>query len=226
MTTLRWAGNGTRDYESPADADGNNAYLVTVRFTLPSGPSATQTLAVTVLDKNEGVVPTFSDTFARADEPLEASPNWFRVGGTPGRVVVTGNYLSIPANGAAATAYLSPNTGSLSHAAQSVCYGGGHFLCASLTDPDNFVGCRRNGPNVELVSRVAGVDTVLGTWAGDGNATLRLELAAGVATVKRQGVTLGSAAVSPAPPATTRVGFVTGTSGPWAVGDDFSHQAL
>ena len=226
VTTLRWVGNVTRDFEAPQDADGNNAYAVTVRFTLPNGVSATQTLAVTVLDKNEGVVPTFSDGFARADEPLENSPNWFRVGGTPGRAVVTGNYLHIPVNGAAATAYLSPNTGSLAHAAQSVCYGGGHFLCASLTDADNFVGCRRNGPNVELVSRVGGVDTVLGTWAGDGNAVLRIELVSGVATVKRQGVTLGSATVTPAPPATTRVGLVTGTSGPWAIGDDFSHLAL
>ena len=225
VTTLRWAGNVTRDFESPQDADGNNAYAVTVRFTLPNGVSATQSVTVTVLDKNEGVAATFSDNFARADEPLEASPNWFRVGGTPGRVVVQSNYPQIPAAGLA-TAYLSPNTGSLSHAAQMVTYGGGHALCASLTDADNYVGCRRSGPNVELVARVAGADTVLGTWAGDGNATLRLELVAGVATVKRQGVTLGSATVSPAPPATTRVGFVTGTTAPWAVGDDFSHQAL
>jgi hypothetical protein len=46
-STLRWASNGTKDYEAPDDADGNNIYVVTVRATT-SGETADQTISVTV----------------------------------------------------------------------------------------------------------------------------------------------------------------------------------
>jgi len=49
-STLRWASNGTRDYESPADADGDNAYVVTVRATDGASNTTDQTIAVTVTD--------------------------------------------------------------------------------------------------------------------------------------------------------------------------------
>lgn len=53
-TTLRWAGNGTKDFELPDDDNANNAYLVTVEAEDISGNTAQQTITVTVTDVVEG----------------------------------------------------------------------------------------------------------------------------------------------------------------------------
>lgn len=47
-STLRWLANGTQDYASPADADTNNTYIVTVRATDLSSNTTDQTITVTV----------------------------------------------------------------------------------------------------------------------------------------------------------------------------------
>jgi hypothetical protein len=50
---LRWASNGTKDYEAPDDADTNNVYVVTVRA--GGGTETTdQTISVTVTNVTEG----------------------------------------------------------------------------------------------------------------------------------------------------------------------------
>lgn len=50
-STLRWASNGTQDYESPADADTDNVYVVNVRATsVGTGEFSDQTISVTVTD--------------------------------------------------------------------------------------------------------------------------------------------------------------------------------
>ena len=51
--TLRWSLNGTRDFEIPADADSNNAYVVQVRATDGAGNQTNQTITVTVTDAAE-----------------------------------------------------------------------------------------------------------------------------------------------------------------------------
>ena len=53
-STLRWASDGTQDFESPADADTNNAYIVQVRATDGASNTADQTITVTVTDVDEG----------------------------------------------------------------------------------------------------------------------------------------------------------------------------
>jgi len=53
-STLRWAGNTTRDYEAPVDADTNNSYIVTVRATDGAGNFTDQTITGTVTDVSEG----------------------------------------------------------------------------------------------------------------------------------------------------------------------------
>jgi hypothetical protein len=53
-STLRWASNGTKDYESPDDADTNNAYIVQVRATDGASNVTNQTITVTVTDVGEG----------------------------------------------------------------------------------------------------------------------------------------------------------------------------
>lgn len=52
-STLRWASNGTKDFEAPNDADTNNTYIVTVRATRPSGVYAEQTITYTVTNVAE-----------------------------------------------------------------------------------------------------------------------------------------------------------------------------
>jgi len=49
-STLRWASNGTRDFDTPLDADTNNIYVVEVRATTLWLSTADQTISVTVVD--------------------------------------------------------------------------------------------------------------------------------------------------------------------------------
>lgn len=49
-TTLRWASNGTKNYENPDDADTNNTYVVQVTATDPAGNATNKTITVTVTD--------------------------------------------------------------------------------------------------------------------------------------------------------------------------------
>ena len=51
-STLRWVGNGTKDFEAPNDSDLNNIYVVQVQA-VASGYTATQTITVTVTDVAE-----------------------------------------------------------------------------------------------------------------------------------------------------------------------------
>ena len=53
-STLRWIGNGTKDYENPNDADTNNTYVVIVRATDGAANTSNQTITVTVTDVSEG----------------------------------------------------------------------------------------------------------------------------------------------------------------------------
>jgi len=54
-STLRWTGNGVKDFEAPNDADTNNSYVVTVRATDLASNHTDQTVTVTVADVNEFV---------------------------------------------------------------------------------------------------------------------------------------------------------------------------
>jgi hypothetical protein len=53
-STLRWASNGTKDYENPDDADTNNAYVVQVTATDAATNATNQTITITVTDVGEG----------------------------------------------------------------------------------------------------------------------------------------------------------------------------
>lgn len=60
-STLRWLGDGIKDFEAPDDADTDNAYLVIVRATSAALFSTDQTITVTVTDVLE-VGPGFADS--------------------------------------------------------------------------------------------------------------------------------------------------------------------
>lgn len=54
-STLRWASNGTKDYETPNDSNTNNTYIVDVRATDTANNTADQTITITVTDVGEGM---------------------------------------------------------------------------------------------------------------------------------------------------------------------------
>jgi len=60
-STLRWFGDGEKDFEIPDDADTDNAYEVTVRATNAALFSTDQAIVVTVTDVSE-VPPGFGDS--------------------------------------------------------------------------------------------------------------------------------------------------------------------
>lgn len=53
-STLQWASDGTQDYESPADNNTDNDYVVTVRATDGSSNTTDQTITVSVTDTAAG----------------------------------------------------------------------------------------------------------------------------------------------------------------------------
>ncbi len=57
-TALRWASNGTKNFEAPNDANTDNAYIVTVRATNGALDTADATITVTVTNVNEAPVIT------------------------------------------------------------------------------------------------------------------------------------------------------------------------
>jgi hypothetical protein len=57
--TIRWTGNGTKDFETPGSSLGTNAYVLQVRATDPGGLFVNQTITVTVTDVVE-VLPGFA----------------------------------------------------------------------------------------------------------------------------------------------------------------------
>lgn len=67
-TTLRWAGNGTKDFEAPDDSDTNNTYVAQVTATDASGNATNKTITVTVTDVSEPGV--FPDNVTGASEFL------------------------------------------------------------------------------------------------------------------------------------------------------------
>jgi hypothetical protein len=73
-STLTWVANGTQDYEAPADADTNNAYVVQVTATDTAGNTTNQTITVTVTD--------VADTSADAILLVNGTDNILLVNGT------------------------------------------------------------------------------------------------------------------------------------------------
>jgi hypothetical protein len=52
-TTLRWVGNGVKDFEAPNDADANNVYVVQITATDAASNATNKTISVTVTDVSD-----------------------------------------------------------------------------------------------------------------------------------------------------------------------------
>lgn len=106
--TLRWSSNGTRNYEAPADANTDNAYVVTVRATDLSSNTTDQTITVTVTDADE-IAPTItSGTTGSVDEgsvlsfslTANETVTWSLIGGADqSKFEISGSTLRWSGNG-------------------------------------------------------------------------------------------------------------------------------
>jgi hypothetical protein len=90
-STLRWAANGTKNYEAPDDTGTNNTYVVVVRATDLLGNTADQTFTTTVTNVTEDTTP---DAFTFVDETSGAlstvyTSNAITVAGIDGATAVT-----------------------------------------------------------------------------------------------------------------------------------------
>jgi len=85
-SALRWAGDGTKDFETPDDADTNNAYIVQVTATDAALNATNQTITITVTDVVEGPVELLIDT------DMPGTANWLpgHTGGTVDPQIIGG----------------------------------------------------------------------------------------------------------------------------------------
>ena len=97
-STLRWASNGTKDYEAPDDADTNNTYIVVVRATDTSGNTTDQTITVTVTNGFDG--PTWVGKSTAAGSTAATSIDFTSSGRAAGDKL----YIAIETANQAATA--------------------------------------------------------------------------------------------------------------------------
>lgn len=123
----------------------------------------------------------FTDDFNRANENLEASDDWTRVGGSAGAASINSNILDINSSGAV---YTCPDTGSTNHYAQAQFPNTGSSLSRPLAvrivDEDNYVCAGQGGGAWEITKVLAGSATQLanaGTQSA--GAVARLEVSGG-----------------------------------------------
>jgi len=89
-STLRWTGNGTKDYDTPGSFAGTNAYVVQVRATDPGALFTNQTITVTVSDVAE-IPPGFAGSAMLGGGlfPVVISPSGARQANLAGVMVDT-----------------------------------------------------------------------------------------------------------------------------------------
>ncbi|MEG3175823.1 hypothetical protein U1872_06245 [Sphingomonas sp. RB3P16] len=164
---------------------------------------------------------SFGDTFTRANENLEASPNWTRVDGTAAALTVFSNQAKGTVTGSP-TSYRVPNRGvnrtAITAFIQSFTTG---RICVQLTDSNNYVGIYlSNGSTIALVSVKAGAVTAVANITGMSSSTgfvytLEYDPTTGVANVYQNWNLVGSYTVASGnrPPVTTHAGLLTNGNG-------------
>lgn len=238
VSTFRFVGNASPDFENPTDADGNNVYSADVTVTDQYGNTSDPvTITVTITDENETVVSPFSDNFNRANEPLGASPNWTeRTSGTA-QIRISSNQLASSALGSPLdrTVCMAPSTGSLSHYAQALNRQSfaTSYLVVSATDEDNWIGLKHeSSTTLSAWKRVGGVMTKLGANITSSDASngkiLRIDWdqPTSTLTIKANGVTLDTRVVASPPPATMRAGIAFIQNAQGQTFDDFTSGAM
>lgn len=112
VSTLRWLSNGSRNFESPQDADADNAYVVTVRATDLSALTTDQTITVTVTNLPVEITSASSANVASGSVlshalTADVAVTWAITGGNDqAQFEISGSTLRWLANGT--RNYLSP----------------------------------------------------------------------------------------------------------------------
>lgn len=83
-STLRWASNGTKNYEAPDDSDTNNIYQVTVKATDAATNFSTQTISVNVNNVAEGAGGNASFSLTASTYPSGGHKGFYLDSGTLG----------------------------------------------------------------------------------------------------------------------------------------------
>lgn len=183
--------------------------------------STPQVVAITIAD----AVTSFSDNFNRADENLEASPNWTRVFGVAGGAAIRSNALATTTT--TDTVYVSPDFNTVQHyvEAKSAGAGSGPMLCArATTDGATLLGVRRSSTNTIAVFKKVGT-TVTQLYSASSVATgdvLRLAITETQWIVYKNGVEVTRQNHPSDVPAGTRQGImarVANAVNPWI--DDY-----
>jgi hypothetical protein len=205
---------------------------ITITGTNSLGQSVTATRTITVETAASFV---FADDFNRANESLEVSANWTRAGGVAGDCSVSGNACRAVSTNATGAAYLCPDIGTADMYVQAkwmnTATAGGPFICARLTDANNYVGARRDNANGrwDLFKRVTGTLSSLGNFVGAivAGDVLRLECSGDNATLLVNGVIrVGPVSLAGSHAGVTDAGLNTRSTfqSPWI--DDFEAGAL
>lgn len=210
---------------TPTDT-GTSSLNITVTNSL--GQTATRAIS---LKKAVPPVTTFSDAFTgTSGQALEDRTGWSLVSGTAASASISASN-SLRANNTTTTgaAYWSPDLGSANHFAEAKFLSAttGPGLCLRLSDANNHLMLRRNGANLEYLTRVGGTYTIVGTYSGvspTSTDVIRFEVNGSSVAAYKNGVKLtvtGSEAVG-AVPSSTRQGIVSRSAAvnPWI--DDYN----
>jgi hypothetical protein len=182
-------------------------YTMTVEVTNRVGQTVSKDVAVTV-----ATITSYADNFNRTSANLEATAtasggwDWTHDGAIAGGLAVSANLLSSGTTDSTGSAYFAPDLGSADHYVQytpvSTTISVGPFICARLTDKNNFIGIRAgksasNG-QIEVYSRLAGTFANLYRSAagaltvGD---VLRLECSGTTWTLKQNGTQIATGTI-------------------------------
>jgi hypothetical protein len=115
-STLRWAGNGTKNYESPDDADTNNTYVVQVTATDTVGNASNQTITTTVQDVSESVAASLTRTDGASSTSSGTTINYgtLSIGSADAdRIVVVAIFGRMTGAGAVSSVYIGGNAASV-----------------------------------------------------------------------------------------------------------------
>ncbi len=234
VSTLRFIGDAIPDYETPLDANTDNVYEVGVKVKDAAGNySSPVTHTLTITDEFDDIVSPFTDNFNRANgTTLDASIYWSRSGGFAGLANTLSNNLRTTGTVSGDRGvYRSPDTGSNNHYAQGTNLNNfnGCYLGLSITDEDNWIAVRQSSSSVVTVSkRVAGTTSTVTTFSNTyaSGQVLRAEISGGTVTVKVNGSSIGSIAVTSPPPVASRAGLVIVGIGQSTVYGEFESGAL
>lgn len=200
--TLTWAGNGTRDFEAPDDADGDRVYNVRLRATDAHGNVAYKALTVTLTDVLEAVTRLTADFTGADGTALSAIPGFSLVAGSECFAIAShaiGTASPQPPV-AQPSVYATPDFGVSDLFVEYKPAGSGGVAIAAVryVDAANFIGIHpdsSNGQRLRLVQRLnsdflhvlAEYGPVTGNYSG---AQLRLEVQGNSVQVFRNGVRL------------------------------------